>query len=163
MKLKVFITIISTALSINLFSQTAESYFSQGRVYELQEKDYDKAKEYYLHALKLQPDYVSCYENLGRIYHKIKKDYYKAIVYYQLYVGYRSDAKAYLNMANCYLSIERPDYNKGIQCCEEAIKLKSDYADAYCLLASIYNKTGNRNKYLEYLKKSRQLENKDEK
>ncbi len=116
MKQKIFITIICVFVNINLFSQTAESYFSQGKVYVLQEENYNKAIECFLHALELSPNSTEIYWALGSTYF-LNGNYDKAIESYLQTIKLNPNyIDAYLALGDIYCLNNQKDYDKAIEC-----------------------------------------------
>lgn len=66
------------------------------------EKDYEKAIECFLRVIKLNPEYVTAFNNLGSCYYQMK-DYERAIQYFQKVIELDENyTKAYLNLGACY-------------------------------------------------------------
>lgn len=117
-------------------------------------------------ALKLKPDYMEAYNNIGSAYNMLKQ-YDNAILALQKALMIKPDyelaknnlllalnaktaqekqmeeidanpsAEKYLDLSLTYYN--NAEYEKCIDACQKAIKLKPDYADAYSNMCAAYN------------------------
>lgn len=132
-------------------------------------------------ALKLKPDYAEAYNNIGSAYNQLKQ-YDKAIAACQkaLEINPKYDlaknnllaalngrnnisqletkvnsnptAENYLNLSLTYY--QQGMYEKSIDACKNAIKLKPDFADAYSNMCAAYNQLKQWDKAIEACNKA---------
>ncbi len=144
---------------------TPGKYLSLSAMY-YQKGDYEKCIAAAEEALKIKPDFADAYNNIGTSYNMLKQ-YDKAIAACQkaleinpnfaLAKGNLAEAlknkdalataektaaqkpstEAYLNLSVTYY--QQGLYTKCIETCENALKLKPDYADAYSNIGASYN------------------------
>ncbi|MCX5718277.1 MAG: FlgO family outer membrane protein [Nitrospirae bacterium] len=117
----------STApLATNL---SASEYYSKGYDYKLNKKDTDKAIEYYLKAVSIDPNHTNALFELGYVYNE-KGEYSKAIEYYNRVLAIDPRAKDALN--NIGLSYEsQKDYVKAESYYRKAIEVDPSYGIAW--------------------------------
>ncbi len=144
---------------------TAEKYFNLSLMYYHAGK-YQQSIDAALEAVKLKPDYADAYNNMGSAYSLIKQ-YDKAIAALQKAIEIKPDfqlAKNNLadalgkrdktsvveastdseptagNLLDLSLSYyQHAEYEKSIEACKKAIKLKPDFAAAYSNMGAAYN------------------------
>lgn len=146
-------------------SPSAEKYLDLSLSY-YQQGNYGRCIETAMEALKLRPQYPEAYNNIGSAYNMLK-EYDKAITAcqkalainpdYQLAknnlvlalnnrdavakaevsVNEKPSAENYLNLSLTYY--QQGQYEKCIEACGKALKLKPDYADAYSNMGASYN------------------------
>ena len=133
---------------------TADDFYLKGYAAHV-DQNYDKAIEYYLKTLELDPssaDYI--FNNIGTVYVGGKRDYDKAIEYYKKSIEIKPNPSAYFNMANAYQNYEQK-YDKAIEYYKKAIELASNFSEAYCCIGNIYlNNKNECDKAIEYFKKA---------
>lgn len=143
---------------------TAEKYINLSLAY-YKKRDYKKCIELSQEAIKLNPNSAEAYNNIGSSYNMLQ-EYDKAIIACQKAIEInpnfqlaknnllealknknasesdqtlKSDltAEDYLNLSLTYY--QQGLYEKCIEACKNAIKLKPDYADAYSNMGASYN------------------------
>ncbi|MFK5975195.1 MAG: tetratricopeptide repeat protein [Sulfurovum sp.] len=111
-----------------------EVYHNIGKDYH-NNKEYDKAMEYYQKALKINSKKDKSYYNIGLIYFH-RKDYDKAMEYYQEAIEINpKNSVAYNNMGIIYKN--KNEYDKAIKYYQKSIKLKLNYSAFYNLNISM--------------------------
>lgn len=143
---------------------TPENYLNLSLSY-YQERQFEKCIEAAKRVLKLKPDYVEAFNNIGCAYIMLG-EYEKAIQACEKSIKLKPDfqlAKGNLQWAYRVKDLEKSKqsistaedfyglglgyykeglYEKCIWACNEAIKLKPDYAEAYNNLCAAYNSIG---------------------
>jgi tetratricopeptide (TPR) repeat protein len=132
--------------ALKLKPNYAEAYNNIGSAYNIL-KNYDKAIEACKKALEIVPDYELAKNNLALALknkesistaeNDLKKD---------------PTAEGYLDLSLTYY--QRGEYEKCIEACKSAIKLKPDYADAYSNMGASYNQLKQWDKAIESCKKA---------
>jgi tetratricopeptide (TPR) repeat protein len=145
---------------------TAEKYFNLSLLY-YQAGKYQQCIDAGLEAIKLKPDYADAYNNIGSAY-TLLKQYDKGISACQKAVDIKPDFQlAKNNLADAInqrdkiskaetaanssptaanlldLSLtyyQQGEFEKSIEACKKALKLKPDYSEAYSNMAAAYNK-----------------------
>jgi tetratricopeptide (TPR) repeat protein len=163
---------------------TAEKYFDLCLLY-YQAGKYEKCVEAGLEAVKLKPDYADAYNNICSAY-SILKQYDKAIEACNKAIAIKPDFQlAKNNLADAqnqrdqlvkleetvkkdptpenYLDLSLNYYNKGlydksVEACKQAIKLKPNYADAYSNMGAAYNMMKQWDKGIEACTKALELQ-----
>lgn len=116
--------------ALKLKPDYAEAYNNIGSAYNILQK-YDKAIEACKQALKLKPDFQLARNNmLAAINSRDKISQLEAIQ------AAKPSAENYLNLSLKYYN--QGAYEKCIDACKQAIKLKPDYADAYSNMGVAY-------------------------
>ncbi|MCW3105291.1 MAG: tetratricopeptide repeat protein [Bacteroidetes bacterium] len=161
-------------------SPSAEKYLNLSLAY-YQSADYNKCIEAAAEALKLKPDYPEAYNNIGSSYNMLKQ-YDKAIGACQKALELKPDytlaknnlllalnnrealaiaekaakekptAEGYLDLSLKYY--QQGLYEKCIEACGNALKLKPDYADAYSNMGASYNQLKQWDKAIEACNKA---------
>lgn len=128
--------------TIRLWEDTAQKsplnarvHFNLGVIYKNRDMP-DMAREQYLTAIKLKPDFAEAYNNLGNIYQacnmldKAEESYLRAVKFKPDYAG------AHNNLGVIYQILNMPD--KAMEQYLITIKLKTDCAEAHNNLGVIY-------------------------
>ena len=128
--------------TIRLWEDTAQKsplnarvHFNLGVIYKNRDMP-DMAREQYLTAIKLRPDFAEAYNNLGNIYQacnmldKAEESYLRAVKFKPDYAG------AHNNLGVIYQNLNMPD--KAMEQYLITIKLKTDCAEAHNNLGVIY-------------------------
>jgi len=154
---------------------SAEKYLTLSLQY-YNSKDYGKCIDAAKQALKLKPNYAEAYNNIGSAYNMLQQ-YDNAIEALQKALAINPNydlAKNNLllalnsknnipektiidkstNTADDYLNLSLTYYNQGeyekcIDACKSALKLKADYADAYSNMCAAYNQLKQYDKAIE--------------
>ena len=110
-------------------SLSASEYYSKGYDYKWNKKDPDKAIEYYLKAVSIDPNHINALFELGYAYNE-KGEYSKAIEYYNRVLAIDPRAKDALN--NIGLSYEnQKDYVKAESYYRKSIAVDPSYGIAW--------------------------------
>ncbi|HBG92261.1 MAG: hypothetical protein A2X54_00825 [Nitrospirae bacterium GWF2_44_13] len=108
---------------------SASEYYSEGYDYKWNKKDPDKAIEYYLKAVSIDPNHINALFELGYAYNE-KGEYGKAIEYYNRVLAIDPRAKDALN--NIGLSYEyQKDYVKAESYYRKSIAVDPSYGLAW--------------------------------
>lgn len=152
---KTFITLVFIiSLNTNLFTQTAEEWKKLGNI-ELNEKNYEKAIEYYKKSIEVDSNYFDSYHNLCLVFYKTD-EFEKAASYCNKAISINDkDASTLFILANVYS--EQKEYKKAIKMLREGLKLEPESPSEYNLLGYLYQETGNYVYSMFYLKKAAQL------
>jgi len=133
------------------YPDSATAYNNRGAGY-LTKKEYAKAYDDLMTALKINQNYHEAYFNLGILYNS-RGDYGEAIKLInktlQMDPGY---LKAYDMLAVIYGS--RGKHSEVITICKKAIQIKRDHAQAYINLCGAYGNLGNFQEAIVYGKKA---------
>jgi len=119
--------------------EDAEAFFT--KAYSADEnKEFDKAREYYEKAIKINSKYVDAYNNLGLL---LTNDYFKeykaAEEYYEKVIMIDPKySKVYFNLGILYQN-NFQDYDKAKVNYKKAIKINTKYGDAYYNLAILHD------------------------
>ena len=104
------------------------------------EKNYAKAEECYLEAIKFEPELGDAFYNLGLVY-RAMGDNARAIVSYLKTIELSpKDAEAYNNLGCIFC--EQKEYSKAKQYFIKAIELNTNYKTAYFNLGFIFRLLG---------------------
>lgn len=164
---------IKKAPSPEKFLDLSLNYYKAG--------NYEKCIEAANEALKLKPDYKEAYNNIGSAYNMLK-NYDKAIISLQKAISIDPNYELAKNnlllalnankalsdnifqtektpTAEKYLDLSLTYYNQGqfekcIEACKSALKLKPDYADAYSNMCASYNQLKQYDKAIEACNKA---------
>jgi len=103
-------------------------------------QQYDKAKEHYEKAIKLNPAFADAFNNFALLLtNDYFKQYEKAKEYYEKAIELKPDyAEAYNNLALLLTNDYFKQYEKAKENYEKAINLEPHYAEAYHNLALLY-------------------------
>ena len=117
----------------------AELAFQHGNVF-MMIGQINMAIEHYSHAIELNPNNASTYNNRGVAYGK-KGDYDRAIGDYIQAIQLKPDfVEAYCNLGGVYCN--KDDFDRAIEECNKAIDLNPNFADAYNSRGTVYYKKG---------------------
>ena len=115
----------------------------------------DMAIEHYSHAIKLNPNNATSYNNRGVAYSD-KNEIDRAIDDYTQAIQLDTDcAMAYYNRGNAYR--DKDDFNCAIEDFTKAIELNPDYTEAYNNRGLAHSKTGNLNRAIADFTKAIEL------
>ncbi|MBS9766998.1 MAG: tetratricopeptide repeat protein [Flavobacteriaceae bacterium] len=129
------ITVAAKGMYEGTTSSVAKAYFDKAFEYG-NKGDFDKAKKYYLKAIKEDDKYVEAYDNLGVIYRSLS-EYEKAIESYQKSVKiYPNGVMAHQNLVSVY--IIKKEYQKAIEECHTILKISPNNPEGYFGLANGY-------------------------
>jgi len=147
-----------TGLAIDLYQSALEINLNDSKVYNNLANAYmqtgltAKAIEFYKLSQSLDRDFVDTYKNLARAY-IINGDYDDALS--QLHRGeIRSpkDPNIFYFMGEVY--VKKEQLSEAIYNYEKALRLKPDYAEAYCGIALCHNMSGQVDDEIYYYKKA---------
>lgn len=131
----------------------AEEWFAIA--FDLESVSPDEAKQGYLKAIGLKPDYADARVNLGRLLHS-EGDYEGAESNYRQALEIQPEnATAAFNLGVVLEDLHRTD--DAVTAYEAALKADPSYADAHYNLAALYEKKGERASALRYLAMYRKL------
>lgn len=163
---------------------TAEGYLNLSLQY-YQKAQYEKCIAMAEEALKLKPDFAEAYNNIGSAFNMLQQ-YDKAIAACQKALTLQPDlalaknnlalalknkdalagagmntaqknrAEDFLNLSLTYY--QQGQYEKCIEACRDALKLKPDYADAYSNMGAAYNQMKQWDKAIEACTKALQID-----
>ena len=132
----------------------AELAFQQGNVL-MMIGQVDMAIEHYSHAIKLNPNNATSYNNRGVAYSD-KNEIDRAIDDYTQAIQLDTDcAMAYYNRGNAYRN--KDDFSCAIEDFTKAIELNPDYTEAYNNRGLAHSKTGNLNRAIADFTKAIEL------
>ncbi len=128
------------------FSKSYKALTSLG-VHYSDEEEYEKAIEYYLKSLEINPNFNITYNNLGNTYQKVEK-YDAAIKEYETAIRLNGNYyEAYANMGNAYKRLEK--YDAALANYEKALSIKDSYVDARFNLGVTYGDLGREDEAIE--------------
>lgn len=131
----------------------AEDWFKLGT--ELEVPAPDEAREAYRRALELEPGHVDARINLGRLLHEARQ-LYAAESHYRLALADRpKDSTALFNLGVVLEDLERP--GEAVVAYRRTIEVDPACADAYFNLARLFERAGDSQAALRYLKIYRKL------
>jgi tetratricopeptide (TPR) repeat protein len=137
------------ALAINRQHPKANNYM--GNIYADQ-KNYEKAIEYYLKSIEADPKFAYPYNGLGIVYND-QKNQEKAIEYFLKSIEVDPKfAIPYNNLGIVYY--DQKNYEKAIEYYLKSIELDPKDADSYNGLGNVYYDQKNHEKAIEYYLKS---------
>jgi len=138
-----------------------DGHFNLALVYE-ERNELRKAVEEYKKEIELHPAAYPAHFNLAKLYVKMG-NMQKGIEHFKEAIKYKKDfANGYLFLAKAYLDLGE-NFDEAILLSKKGLKLapESEYAPlAHFILADIYNRRGQTDKYHEELRKGRQLQQK---
>jgi arylsulfatase A-like enzyme/tetratricopeptide (TPR) repeat protein len=141
-----------------------DGHFNLALVYE-ERNDLRKAVEEYKREIELHPAAYPAHFNLAKLYVKTG-NIQKGIEHFKEAIKHKKDfANGYLFLAKAYMDMGE-NFDEAIQLSKMGLKLapESEYAPlAHFILADIYNRRGQTDKYDEELRKGRELKQKLEK
>ena len=144
--------------ALELNPRLSEVHYSLALVYE-EKNELGKAVEEYKKEIKLYPATYTAHFNLGKLYGKMGQ-LRKGIEHYQETIKYKDDfAYGYLFLANAYLDLDE-NLDEAISLAKKGLELasESEYAPlGHYILADIYNRLGQMDKYYEELRKADSL------
>lgn len=156
-------------------SPTPDKYLNLSLMY-YQKQNYEKCIEMAQEALKLKPDFAEAFNNIGSSYNMMKQ-YDKAIeactkalelkpdfslaknnlnaalrdrdalILAEKTAQEKPSPESYLNLSLTYY--QQAQYEKCIEACKNALKLKPDYADAFSNMGASYNQLKQWDKAIE--------------
>jgi arylsulfatase A-like enzyme/Tfp pilus assembly protein PilF len=141
-----------------------DGHFNLALVYE-ERNELRQAIEEYKKEIELHPAAYPAHFNLAKLYVKMG-NMQKGIEHFKEAIKHKKDfANGYLFLAKAYLDLGE-NFDEAILLSKTGLKLapESEYAPlAHFILADIYNRLGQTDKYHEELRKGRQLQQKLEK
>lgn len=136
---------------IQKYPKAAVAYGNRGNV-RSDNKELDKAKEDFLQAIKLKPNYHEAYGGLGTIYRKQGK-YPQAIDYYNQGLAIKPDyPNALNNRGSTYYDMGKDGL--ALADFEKVIQLDEGMYQTYGNMGSVYGRQGNYKKAVEYFNES---------
>lgn len=136
-------------------------YNNLGIVY-LTRMQYDKALEYYNHAITLSPNLATTHYNIGLAYHKQAKIKLAIIAYQRAITVDPTLAIAHNNIAVCYTDL-KVNLNKALSHAQTATNIQPNDANYWDTLATVYTHLGQQNMAQQARQKQLELLNKDKK
>ena len=150
--------------ALEMSPRLSEAHYNLALVYE-EKNELGKAVEEYKKEIELYPATYAAHFNLGKLYGKMDL-LLKAIEHYQEAIKYKNDfGNGYLFLAKAYLDLGE-NLDEAISLARKGLELapESEYAPlGHYILADIYNRLGQMDKYYEELRKAQQLQQKFEK
>lgn len=141
-----------------------DGHFNLALVYE-ERNELRKAVEEYKKEIELHPAAYPAHFNLAKLYVKMG-NMLKGIEHFKEAIKHKKDfANGYLFLAKAYLDLGE-NFDEAILLSQMGLKLapESEYAPlAHFIMADIYNRRGQTDKYDEELRKARELQQKLEK
>jgi len=122
-------------------------YYNQGH--------YDRALEYFIRALNLDPGNNVCHSNIGNCYFK-KQEYDTAINYFRKAVEInQSDMISFHQLGNCYL--QKKDFHNALKVFSEILKIEPS-AQTFNYIGTCYYSLGSYDKAVEFFRKAVELD-----
>jgi len=141
-----------------------DGHFNLALVYE-ERNELRRAVEEYKKEIELHPAAYPAHFNLAKLYVKIGSPH-KGIEHFKEAIKHKKDfANGYLFLAKAYLDLGE-NFDEVVRFAKKGLELapESEYAPlAHFILADIYNRLGQTDKYHEELRKGQQLQQKLEK
>ncbi len=138
-----------------------DGHFNLALVYE-ERNDLRRAVEEYKKEIELHPAAYPSHFNLAKLYVKIGSPH-KGIEHFKEAIKHKKDfANGYLFLAKAYLDLGE-NFDEVVRFAKKGLELapESEYAPlAHFILADIYNRLGQTDKYHEELRKGQQLQQK---
>ena len=134
------------ALELNEHSPEIQS--NLGSLYAKQE-NWQQAIFHYQKAIQLNPKFAGAYRNLARVISKTKGQDRAAHYWYQAFILEPNSASAteYFNLGKSF--IQQQEYEKAINCYQQAINLKSDFVEAHDCIADLLEQQGKKQEAVE--------------
>lgn len=138
-------------ISYELFPNEAKINAFQGAVF-YNKSEIEKAENYYLKAIRINPNIFYPYMGLGNIYkdkkeYKIAEDYYLKVIQLDPYYS-----GSYNAIGNIYF--DKKEYEKAKEYYNRAIEIDSNYSNPYIGLGNIYSQKREFKKAEEYYLKA---------
>ena len=150
--------------ALQLRPRIPDAHYYLALLYE-EKGEFTKAVEEYEKEIEIHPGAYPAYFNLAQLYGKMGYPR-EGIKHFKEAIEYKKDfASGYLFLAKAYLDLSE-NFDEAILLAKEGLKLapESEYAPlGHFILADIYNRLGQTDKYYEELQKGRQLQQKLEK
>ena len=140
---------------LDKFESIPSAYLNQGRV-KSQEKNYQKAIEYYTTAIKLDSKYGLAYQNRSMVYHelgeyeKALEDCHKAVLYMP------TDGSVYSGRGGIYAKLRR--FDEALADLDKAAELNPNFAATYVNQGYVYLQTNRPKEAIEPYKRSVELD-----
>lgn len=145
---------LQNAYKKNVDQLDATDWFNKGNNAYFN-KEYDKAKSFFLRSIELNPDFSEAYNNLGLVYHE-QGNYTDAIeCFHEMLEVFPNNSDAYYQLGSLYSL--KGNYSDAIKYYKKAIELNPDNYDAYYFLGSRYKKQGNFSDAIKCYKKAIEL------
>src|SRR3990172_3448983 len=135
----------------NTLAANPNSYYLLGLAHQVQGKTLE-AKNNYLKAVKLSPDFSMAHNNLGTIYLG-QKDYERAIKHFKTSISKNpKNANAHNNLGNAYKATGK--FDKAISCYQKALDINPNVPETINNLGLINYEKGNFDQAIKYLNKA---------
>ncbi|MBA7554991.1 hypothetical protein ES705_47632 [subsurface metagenome] len=148
-------------LALEMRLHIPDGHFNLALVYE-ERNDLRRAVEEYKKEIELHPAAYPAHFNLAKLYVKIGSSQ-KGIEHFKEAIKHKKDfANGYLFLAKAYLDLGE-NFDEVVRFAKKGLELapESEYAPlAHFILADIYNRLGQTDKYDEELRKAQQLQRK---
>ena len=131
-----------------------------GLVYERYQQDYDKAIDYYISTLKLNPNYEKAYQNIKNIFRRIDSTDFEINVYKRLYEINPNRYDINYKLGSMYGAYKN-NLEKSIFHLKKAINANPKKAEAYTDLGVAYGMSKQYKKAIEALEQAVKLNTKD--
>lgn len=125
-------------IAIGLMKDNPYIYDTMGYYYYLK-RDYDKAREFFLKAIKIKPDLNTAYEHLAELYYSLN-DIKNTIFYYEKLVDLYPDNHRYLNDLGYLLADNNMELERALELCKKAVRFNPTEAIYLDSLAWCYFK-----------------------
>jgi tetratricopeptide (TPR) repeat protein len=121
--------VVAQKIQIVINQLSANEYFERGNQH-YSGRQYDDAIHNYDEAIRLNPQFISAYNNRGIAYMNGKREYNRAIADYNEAIRLNPQfVDAYHNRGNAYY--HKGEYDHAIADYDEAIRLNPEYANVY--------------------------------
>jgi len=147
--------------ALEIRPKITDAHYNLAIIYE-EKKDYNRAIEEYQKEIELHPAAYPAHFNLGKLYGQLG-DLNKQVEHYKEAIKYKKDfANGYLFLASAYLDLNK-NFEEAIILAKKGLELapESEYAPlAHYILADIYNRLGQIEKYHDELRKGKLVQQK---
>lgn len=138
-----------------------DGHYNLALLYE-EKEEFNKALEEYKKEIEIHPAAHPAHFNLGRLYGKMGF-LHEQVKHLKQAIKHKEDfANGYLFLAKAYLDLNK-NFDEALRLAKKGLELapESEYAPlAHYILADIYNRLGQTDKYNEELQKGRKLQQK---
>ena len=115
--------------------------------------EYQKAKKYFKHCIKLNQNSVPAHFGLGKIIHHAEEDHNEALKHYKIVVN-RDDThfKALCQMGNIYLA--QHDLNSAAEYLKKCLKINPKYVNGMISMGNLLSESGHANNAVKYFEQA---------